>query len=207
MKYCIHIFLLCMLVPGVMFAGHGHFVQPVQNVQVIQRQVQFDSNYILGTSGYLAHGQNLIAQKEKETDESLKALLGQLIEELRRRNGTNDTNDAGNAQKPAVPAIPEAPVDDTNPLEKEVLAIYNAQCIKCHGDTKQDAGLKLVENGKLVDIGDAGRILVHHRVNGINLDVASGEARMPKGSPSLSDNDVEAIRLYMVEQARKSRNK
>lgn len=204
MKYYIHIFLLCILVPGIMFAGHGHFVQPVQNVQVIQRQVQFDQNYILGTSGYLAHGQNLIAQKEKETDESLKALLGQLIEELRRRNGTPD--DAGNGQKPVVPEAP-TPVDDTNPLEREVLAVYNAQCVKCHGDTKQDAGLKLVENGKLVDIGDAGRILVHHRVNGINLDVASGEARMPKGSPSLSDNDVEAIRLYMVEQARKSRNK
>ena len=111
-----------------------------------------------------------------------------------------------------VPAVP-APQPEPEPVageykvtetDKKVYAIFSASCAKCHGDAKQDGGLALIKNGalQLVDLPD--RAEIYDRVLGVSLE-ARGKSKMPKGG-NLSDNDVETLRLWMMEESDRIRS-
>lgn len=177
-------------------------------VIVKQRVVQFDPNTFLGTNGYYAHGENLRSQRQTQDDATLEALKEQnkILRELVAAvlAGKGNTGNIDKLDKPEKPEKPEKPVDPPLPpdnstlIEKEVLKIFKDNCVKCHGETKADGGLSLVKNDKLVDIPLGKMILVHHRTNGVNLN---GDVKMPKGNNGLSDEQVELLRMWLVEKA------
>lgn len=170
-----------------------------------QRVVQFDPNTFLGTNGYYAHGENLRAQRQTQDDATLEALKEQnkILRELvaavlAGKGNAGNIDKIDKPEKPEKPVDPPVPPDNSTPIEKEVLKIFKDNCVKCHGETKADGGLSLVKNDKLVDIPLSKMILVHHRTNGVNLN---GDAKMPKGNNGLSDEQVELLRMWLVEKA------
>lgn len=183
----------------------GLLAMPVMATDVIVRQrvVQFDPNTYLGLQGYYSHGQKLVAEDNAKKDEELKILREQ-VEELKKMTLALQSLTLGNVagKVPAKPVEPEQkPVDA---LEAKVLSLYLDKCAKCHGDTKQDGDLTLVKDGKLV-ISDndslelANRELVFHRTDASLL--LEGEARMPKGSAPLTDEEVKTLKLWMHSKA------
>lgn len=202
------LFILVILFPTIAYATNPHVVNNnnVQQVRVVQRRVEFSPEYFLGTEGYYAYGQQLKANKQAVTDDTL-------VNELKEQNKIlKDIVAALTGKKVEVPPtestpspannVPE-PNDGYSQLEKAVYNIFSESCVKCHGDTKADGGLALIKNGKLQDLSVATSMILHHRTNGIGLDVDNGEVRMPKGSPPLDNDKVETIRLWSVEKAYK----
>lgn len=194
-------FVIAILVLSISSVVYGTNYCTEQVIQ--QRVVQFDNNTFLGLNGYYSHGAALLAQKENEEVTDLKEqnkLLRDILKKL-----TDKDNSTPN--KPET--TPTVEKSDYTDLETKVLGIFKESCAKCHGDTKADGGLTLVKNGHLMggttrkervnSSNLIGAVLSHHRVNGINLNE---EARMPKGSPALSDDKVEIIRLWLVELAK-----
>lgn len=196
------IFGLLIFIPAILLDKVGFSTNPyVEQVIVQQKVVQFNPDYYLGVQGYFAHGENL----KQKNQANIAAENDALLAELQAQNKLLKDILAGLTGKkietPATPPIPE-PVDTTPDADKKVLSIFSANCAKCHGDTKSDGGLTLVKGGKLVDVSLAQAVLVHHRTNAVSLD--TDEAAMPKGTPALSDDDVDTIRLWMVKKAKDS---
>jgi len=219
---------LALVFSGLAFAGgHGHVVvqqQVVQKVIVPQRVVQFDAQYFQGFDHYYSLGEKLKAEKQEEKATEVDYYKGQielLLKIIAAREGAggriipNATTPepvlpAPTNPNPEVPPAPPEPVGNgeeeykVTELDKRVYAIFNASCVRCHGDTKQDGGLALVKGGalQLVDLVD--RVEIYDRVLGVGLE-ARGKAKMPKGG-TLSDNDVESLRLWMVQESDRLKN-
>ena len=212
------IFALCGIVNA---GGHGHFVQNVhvQQVVVPQRVVQFDANYFQGVDHYYSLGEKLKTEKQAENKSEVDYYKGQielLLKILAAKQGNGGNVELPPVAPPAPVPAPETPVQPTIPeqaeggeykvtdIDKKAFAIFKAQCARCHGDTQQDGGLALIKNGalQLVDLVD--RVEIHDRVNGVGL-AARGKTKMPKGG-SLSDTDVETLRLWMVQESDRLKN-
>lgn len=183
----IAVFIFSLLFCGTICATEPYIVK--------QRVVQFDPNTYLGVQGYYTHGENLRVQKSTEESETLK--------ELREQNKI--LRDLVNAVL-AGRKLPESPVEEPvqpsgNPLEQAVLKIFVEKCAKCHGDTKQDGGLTLVKEGKLFDITSEEAFSVFDRSNGVDLE--ADEARMPKGAPALSDEEVKVLYKWAKSKTKK----
>jgi len=196
-----------------------HVVQQfnvVENVDVIQKQVQFDADYFLGMNGYYdvvnqLQAQEINADKDiiLKQSEQVDRLIRLLEESLLKNSTSNASNDSQPTQEEPV----EEPQDDTTTVEstetdgivqlnQKVFTIFSENCSSCHGQSSQKAGLQLVgeeENGEkwLADLPLSDRVSTYDHVAGINLQ-ARGKKLMPLGGPALADEDVEAIRLWMV---------
>ena len=198
-----------------------HVVQQfnvVENVDVIQKQVQFDADYFLGMNVYydvvnqlqaqeINSDKDIILKQSEQVDRLIK-----LLEESLKQNTLPATN--SNPQPAEEQPQPEAqPQDDTTTVEptatdgivqlnQRVFTIFSENCSSCHGQSSQKAGLQLVgeeENGEkwLADLPLGDRVSTYDHVAGINLQ-ERGKKLMPLGGPAVSDEDVEAIRLWMV---------
>lgn len=196
------------------FAFATNYYNNQQNVIIRQKVVEFDARTYLGTDGYYTVGEQLKNKKsadlQSEVDQ-LKAQLDLLIKLL-----------GGNGQGKPVQPAPEqpttplpAPQQPSEPsageptkLDLEVFDIFTKSCVKCHGE-KGDGDLVLLKkDGQgaytvMPDLDTDTRVIVHHRVNGVNLN---GEAHMPKGG-QLTDKEVEALRLWSVQKAKENRRK
>lgn len=174
------------------------------DVIVRQRVVQFDPNTYLGIQGYYTHGQQLIQRNEVEKAEEIR-LLKEQLDELKKQTAALQQIVLGNGGNPGQP-LPK-PEDNTPPksvLEEKVLKIYTEKCAKCHADENDDGGLTLLKGGKLViHENDKEELAIRTNVF-LRTDAGllqEGETRMPKGSPPLSDEDVNTLKLWMREKA------
>lgn len=202
------------------------------DVIVQQKVVEFDSDYFLGVNGYYDvvnqlqyedqyQDQQLLQQKEAQIDRLIR-----LVEELvRDRQGSGPITQPEPQPVPQPQPQPEpqpwpepapqpqpeptvpSPAADTN-LDKAVFEIFTANCRNCHGPDSAKAGLQLVgqdEDGTywLNDLPLWDRVDVHDRVNGVNLR-ERGLKRMPIGE-ILPDDEVEIIRLWVVQKAKEQK--
>ncbi len=81
---------------------------------------------------------------------------------------------------------------------KELKLNLTGKKLEAHGQHGQATILE-EENGEkwLADLPLSDRVSTYDHVAGINLQ-ARGKKLMPLGGPALADEDVEAIRLWMV---------
>lgn len=183
----------------------------VQQIVVPQKVVEFDARYFQGLDSYFSVGEKLRTEKQEERSAEIEFYKGQidmLLKILANQNGSktipvpaNPTSTTG-PEQPTQPS--PAPVDNgeykVTDIDKKVYNIFKAKCARCHGDTKQDGGLTLVKDDslQLVDIND--RVEIYDRTLGTGLE-ARGKTRMPKGGLALSDDEVETLRLWMVQES------
>ncbi len=189
-----------------------------QNVVVPQRIVQFDANYFQGLNSYYAVGDKIRAEKATETTSEVEFYKGQidmLLKILATKQGIpvpgTPIAPVPTPEVPVAGTVPEQPPVPANTgdyqvteVDKKVYNIFKSKCSRCHGDTKQDGGLALVKDNtlQLVDIYD--RVEIYDRTLGLSLE-ARGKARMPKGGVALSDDEVETVRLWMVQESDQTR--
>jgi mono/diheme cytochrome c family protein len=204
-KYILITLALILSISGVVYAtNYGQVVE--------QRTVKFNEDTYLGDDGYYTYGEKLHAQKVSEFESNIVNELkkqNEILRDLVNKLGGQGTlpPTPPTAQPPAnIPEVP-VPADNYSDLERQVFNIFKESCVKCHSETTANGGLVLVDNGVLTDIPAFVGVLIHHRTNGINLNVAEGEARMPKGSVPLDTEKVETIRLWVVEKAKKDKEK
>lgn len=184
----------------------------VQQVVVPQRVVTFDDNYYQGLNGYFSVGEKLRAEKQEEKNTELEYYKGQidmLLKVLANKGINTEAVPTPNNPIPQPPTVPTPPDNGeykVTEVDKKVYNIFKAKCARCHGDTQQDGGLALIKDGalQLVDIYD--RVEIHDRVSGISLE-QRGKARMPKGGNVLADDEVETMRLWMVQESDQNRHK
>lgn len=213
------IFAFC----GIANAGGHGFYYPnavVQKVIVPQRVVQFDADYFQGLDHYYSLGEKLKSEKQAENKSEVDYYKGQielLLKILAAKQGGAELPGPVAPAPAPVPVTPdEPPVQPTIPeqaeggeykvtdIDRKAFNIFKNACARCHGDTQQDGGLTLIKGGalQLVDLVD--RVEIHDRVNGVGLE-ARGKAKMPKGG-TLSDSDVETLRLWMVQESDRLKN-
>lgn len=180
-----------------------------QQVVVPQKVVQFDQAYFQGINGYYSVADKIKAEKQEEKNVEIEFYKGQidmLLKILANKNSGDKpivvTPEQPETPPPAPQPQPNTPTSDykVTEVDKQVYNIIKAKCAKCHGDTKQDGELALIKNDtlQLVDIYD--RVDIFDRVSGIGLQ-ARNKTRMPKGSPALSDVEVESFRLWMIQES------
>ncbi|MFO1044247.1 MAG: PSD1 and planctomycete cytochrome C domain-containing protein [Planctomycetaceae bacterium] len=87
--------------------------------------------------------------------------------------------------------------------ETQIQPIFNAKCGKCHGETKQTAGLNLATADALGRGGESGAVLVPGKPDESPLFELVHDGQMPpKGNEGLTKNEIELIRRWIVEGAR-----
>lgn len=196
-----------------------HVVQQfnvVENVDVIQKQVQFDADYFLGMNGYydvvnqlqaqeINADKDIILKQSEQVDRLIRLLEESLKQNISPSTDSNpeptqeepkeEPQDVGSTDQPTA-------TNELAQLNQKVFTIFSENCSSCHGQSSQKAGLQLVgeeDSGEkwLADLPLADRVSTYDHVAGINLQ-ARGKKLMPLGGPALADEDVEAIRLWMV---------
>lgn len=186
------------LLTGISYGNPYRYSQNVDKVIIKEKVVEYDADYYLGTEGYWQVGKAI--QKEALTaEQSENAYLKGKVDALKEI--IKELESKKNGSKPA-----ENPVEDgdnkVEPVEpkNKILEIFEKNgCIKCHSSNKLDGELELVKDGKVAELSLAQRVLIHHRVNGVNL---KGEGRMPKGGKAVSSEEVEILRDWLVEGAK-----
>lgn len=192
---------------------------------ILQKRVEFDSDYFLGSDGYygvaegLQESQGVIDAQNQQILELL-AIIDKLVDKIGNspaptpepdhtdESDTPDTTDMPDDTDD--PNIPDEPTDlEATLLDQKVYTIFNKNCASCHSETPK-AGLKLVgtENGvdylEYLRLED--RVKVYDHVAGIRLQ-ERGLKLMPLGGPPLSDDEVATIWLWTVEEADRIKQK
>lgn len=195
MKKFLIIFTILASMATIAYAdGHGFkaYDYPAR-VIVRDKVVEYDPDRFIGAYGLYEIADGLVEKHEeakKDHHELEIDLLQKQIEllklQLQLKGGI----------VPVQPGKPEEkPV--ASPYS-EVTSLFVNKCAKCHGDSKQDAGLRLIENGKLADLSAEDLNSVHVRTYYSQEAKDAGLARMPKGSPPLSDAEMKLIDKLMV---------
>ena len=84
----------------------------------------------------------------------------------------------------------------------EVLPIFEARCVECHGADRAKAGLRLHEHGEILDVPALDRVVVAGDLDAselwhrITLDADDDEAMPPKGE-RLTEAELDAIRRWI----------
>lgn len=193
-KFLIIFTILASMATMVYADGHGYrsYDYPAK-VIVRDKVVEYDPDRFIGAYGLydIADGLTEKHEEEKKNHYDLEIdLLQKQIELLKLQLQLKGVT---------------VPVPDVKPEEKpvvspysEVTSLFVSKCAKCHGDSKQDAGLKLIENGKLVDLSAEELNSVHVRTYYSKEAKDAGLARMPKGAPPLTDAEMKLIDRLMV---------
>lgn len=222
MKYILSLFILGVLVNSSEAQCFNNVCQPaqshnniqrlrvVEDVNVLQKRVEFDSQYFLGLEGYYDVGNQLQQQRiEQDRDviskqsQQLDRLLGLLEEIVKQKREGSPTK-----QKVPTVDLPDTNVEvgpspnESSKIDISVYKIFKESCFACHGTNSPKAGLQLVGDGWLTDLSLEDRVLAYDHVAGINLK-NRGKKLMPLGGPPLSDEDVELVRLWMIDKAEK----
>lgn len=190
----------------------------VDRYDVIQKRVEFDSDYFLGLNGYydvvnelqareVTRDNDILLKQQEQTDKLIN-----LLEEVLRKQGTLQSKPIVEQEKEE--PKPEKPMREVDPLEgvdlnQRVFQIFTDSCAGCHGQESPKAGLQLVGEDPdgtkwLNGLSLSERILVYDSVAGIGLK-ERGKKLMPLGGQPLSDEDVEVLRLWMIKKAEDSR--
>ncbi len=200
------------------------------NAIIQQKQVVFDSRYFLGVDGYYSAAGDIAQERQDDRVDRLSAdntKLQAQIDLLTKMLAAYQAS-LGGQQVPSAPVIPQSPVVPNQPqpnpttpvqplpvppgtpttppggataLDVQVYNIFAKNCATCHGETKQNADVQVINLSKqsliYQDVSD--RVLIHDVVNGVGLGVRH-KKQMPLGGV-LPNADVETLRLWMVEEA------
>lgn len=97
-------------------------------------------------------------------------------------------------------ANPNQPTD----LDRKVFDIVKTNCARCHTGEDSRGGFKILERvdgtALLLDLFVEERVLIYDSVANINLK-NRGKKLMPLGGQMLPEDDIETLRLWMVEAA------
>ncbi len=112
------------------------------------------------------------------------------------------------AAEPDVSKLPPAAATKGVTYEKDIKAILDKSCIKCHGEQKQKAKLRLDsltaalkggEDGKVIEAGNSAKSMTVQAVARLGTD----SAMPPKGGgPALSKEQVGLIRAWIDQGAK-----
>lgn len=190
----------------------------VEQVDILQKKVEFDSKYFLGLDGYYDVVNELQAReyvkdkdiilKQAEQLDKLISLLEQALKQKKINNGNQPVTPANPDLSPSIPK-PEKQPQDLSDLNTKVFNIFSVSCVSCHGNTSPKKGLQLVgteSNGTkwLNNLSLDKRVLVYDHTAGIKLK-ERGKKLMPLGGEPLSDADVEILRLWMIAKAEETK--
>lgn len=180
--------LLAIFLATSLYANDRYYYRSHYNnaVKVVQKQIEFDADVFNPAYGYYDNVPDKIkAQKDYEDakfNEQLRALVLILLKQQ--------------AEKAMPPEMPK----EKPSLDEKVLALFKSnKCDTCHGE-KATAGIQLVKDGQLTDVMLAERVLIHNVTYGVGLE-EQGKKLMPLNGEPLSDDDVETLRLWMLEKA------
>lgn len=196
----------------------------VQQYVVGDKVVEYDNRYFSGLDGFFST-QNLVSQQQTEerlskVEEQLKTLI-EILQNINSKlgdgndsvdvepsnpnsDGDNNDSDTPDNDDTTTPTTPLNPGGEPSELDIAAYNIFSTKCTTCHGKTENnDGGLHLVDKGteSLFYQNLATRVNIFDRVNGVGLE-ERGLSRMPKGG-QLLDEEVETLRLWMVEEANK----
>ena len=196
-------------------------------VTVIQKVVEFDSDYFLGIDGYYDTSNQIRQDRLTEENDVLRARLDKLTAQMeillrlfKESKSDTDTDTEINPD-PIEPNITDdldeaidKKSDNNNDttdeyipteLDSKVHNIFKTKCARCHNETKQSGGLKLFnrQTDALVLLPIETRLNVHDVTNGVGLET-KGLSRMPPNRPLL-DAEVEILRQWALEEAARLR--
>jgi len=194
----------------------GNYVRKVQNVHndaliIKEKRVEFDYRVFAGSDGYYSLGDALKEEYNEGVEKELietKAQLDLALKLLHKKNmpmkPVTPEDETNTDEVPETPEEPETevPPSEYTELDKKVYAIFRADCVSCHGTTPVNNSLSLLNSEGLAQVSLAARNRIHDRVNAVGLK-ERGLAKMPKGNKTLSDEEVEIIRLWGLELANK----
>lgn len=82
-------------------------------------------------------------------------------------------------------------------FESEVLPVFQANCLVCHGDGQRQKGLDLRSRDSVLKGGDSGPAIVPGSANESLLVQKVSSGAMPVGGKKLADADIERIRRWI----------
>lgn len=221
-------YLIGILVLGASPAFATDYVaqQKFKDVIVEQKVVEFDDRYFYGIEGYYGVGQNIRQAQQieatRQRDDEIRRLkiqidvLTNILKTERSRNHAEVENgddfrpietpvqEEQPAEVPAEQRDPDAEYVSDKDLHGKVYRIFKDKCSACHGPDP-DYSPELIGKDKLgfylpsSDLSLADRAKIFDRVYGVGLEDRD-LARMPKGDQPLTDEEVEVLRLYMLEK-------
>ena len=172
-----------------------------QNV-VKQRVVEFDADYYYGTHGYYSMTNNIVNNKLNELEKDnirLRAEVDVLWKLLQNRPA-NPHPPVEPDPTPDKPIEPDTPDAEPTELDGIVYNIFEKNCARCH-NSQQETRMKLIDTnaGVLFNRPLNDRVEIFDRTFQVGLS-ERGKKGMPPGK-TLSDKDVEALRLWMIQEA------
>ena len=197
------------------YAG-DYTVSKVGHPIIKQRVVEFDARYFVGDDGYFSTAENIRTQRIAEQYVTIEDRLIDLQSQIESINSfiknINTTPKVDNTPKVDDKEEPKQDVPsniDPKELGTEVDAnvakIFKDSCVACHGNESSFALFGDDEKGEyLRNLPLATRTEIYNRVLGADLDIQE-KARMPKGAPPLSDEEVSSLRLWMIQKANQER--
>jgi hypothetical protein len=201
-------FLVLVLVGSTAYAGNYNYSYAHNNevVEIIEKRIQVDPRYFLGTEGLYAVGDGIAEEKQEITNTELEVLKAEnaklqaqldLIIKLLTKGGVNPGPGPGDVEPEPEPEPLPPPVDS---LEQKVFNVFKAKCYTCH---KNEAnGLNLF-NEDFTGVSDKltlnDIVNIHHRTEGIVLD--DGETLMPKGGKPLTAEEMKWIKKWMYQSS------
>ena len=88
-------------------------------------------------------------------------------------------------------------------FETQVQPIFKAKCVRCHGETKRNAGLSLATSAALLKGGESGEVIVAGKPEESLLYEMIEDLQMPpQGNPELTRTEVELIGRWIKEGAK-----
>ena len=176
-----------------------------KDYNVIQKVVEFDPEYFLGTDGYFDvvdeiqqqrgyyDRDNEIVLKQVEQVDKLILLLEKVINRLDGEKPKEYPElEPVEPQEPDYPVLEDKQVNNDD-LNLKVFNIFKKSCMDCHAAPNGEAGLSLVEieegNEYLLDLDLKSRLLVYDSVSG-----KTGKLKqMPLGGPKLPQEDIDIL--------------
>ncbi len=97
------------------------------------------------------------------------------------------------ATQPAEATTPEPAGSDEVSFSADVLPIFEARCIRCHGTSRQNGGLMLNSYAAVLAGGTDGAVVIPGDAAGSTLVRLITEGEMPKNSSPLSAEQITLI--------------
>jgi len=87
-------------------------------------------------------------------------------------------------------------------FEKDIAPLFESHCLRCHGKTKQEAGLDLRRRFTLMTGGDSGPAIVPGMPQkSLLLELLNDRLMPPEDEPQLNDQQIGAVRQWLASGA------
>jgi len=96
-----------------------------------------------------------------------------------------------------VEASPSAPASGGVSFAADVLPVFEDNCTRCHGDSRQNGGLRLDSYAALMAGGTDGAVVAPGNADGSLLVTLVTSGEMPKNAASLGAEEIATIRQWI----------